>query len=247
MTLILRKTFGGVALVAATVIISLTMIGAFAKADNNPSSHVTRGQRGATIAELTDASDRIFRGTVRSIGHEFKTVNLKGYEVTSKIRLVTFEVTEVWKNESLKTRLLSDKKLTVHLNDELASHVDVGEEVVWYLSKKNELGLESTVGPEEGFFVLTRDPKNSSQLTVSNLTDNAGLWSDQPGATLWKLISKEKFLHILDGMVSHQVITSKTADEFIKRAGTSYEPMPLPLEFLKAATLASLQTTQALH
>jgi hypothetical protein len=120
--------------------------------------------------------------------------------------------------------------LTLRLPDVFVS---VGDEVLWYLPPQSPSGLVAP--PLNGDLRVTRDSRHDS-LPVVYLSESAEpLWGDEPGDSLWKVVSPEAF------KAQYRRPSSETIHQLILEiAGGPYRPRVVPYELLRAATLAVL-------
>lgn len=176
-----------------------------------------------TIPQLVEQSDRIVLGRIGRVTRSVHWKYVDGRKIQVPIQITKFEHVE-----RSFGNVKPGESIVIREYEPLATRVQEGEVVLWFLKKTNASGFDSPLGDKAGDFRITTDA--SGQRTAFSKAFNRGLWSKE--ISLWKSFPVE-FTEALQRELKRQWPTK--AAQLISDLDRKCTPTPVELELLLAA------------
>ncbi|OGN02911.1 MAG: hypothetical protein A3G02_00890 [Candidatus Yanofskybacteria bacterium RIFCSPLOWO2_12_FULL_44_13b] len=159
-------------------------------------------------------------GTVRSVGPG--SVEKSG-PTSSIVEQITLEVREFVRGKNLAAPWMKGTKLNLKFLVSITSPgVDVGDEVLWFLSGISNIGFSSLLGPAANFVA---GPRAGSSFMINDL-DNECLWR---GESIYGRYSSDKVSKLL-----HKRGFTNSWITQVMEAGDRRDPGPVSVDLLIA-------------
>lgn len=184
-----------------------------------------------TLAEMSKAADIIFRGQVKKVEEEDRTIEGKLKNATVHVYKITFKV---------------ESKLKGDVGDELVvqqlptayTPLKEGDEVLWYLSKPGKSGFTAPMGLYSGNFKIETDPGDPKAKIARNLVNNKGLWGSAENQNLFTNAPDkvERMQTQFMDAVNKAALPDERVSHILQLSRKPNRPGPLPVELVTSAT-----------
>jgi hypothetical protein len=204
-----------------------------ARQDASPAASVsavtTQEQPGRTmidakplsLQEMAQSADRIVVAVVKRVEARPEQVSEGSHATTAEIRTVTLEVNDGIKGAKAGATIIIRQLV------EVSSPIEVGDEVLWFLSPNSKLGLTQPLGVFSGDFRIETTPTGR---VVANLRGNEGLWE----GSLWSGDGFDRSLVLREAQLMK--VSSSQLAMLERTAAQNPDDTRIPLELVVAAT-----------
>jgi hypothetical protein len=180
------------------------------------------------LRELSRSSDRIFVGQVEGVSRKTIRPESEGKTFPLSVREITFFIQQVSKQPKHGPQIQVGAlyKVTQSTILDTFEPISKGDEVLWYLSRDNSVGLASPLGLSGDFRVIRR----GGDRFVVNMENNRGLF--KPNLPVWEARWAREF-RVSIGRLAKSDAQLKSWEK-LAESPPSYGP--IPLEIITSAT-----------